>query len=813
MTKAIVITSGKGGVGKTNISVNTALELAQRNYRTCLLDADLGLANVNILMGLHPTKTLDDYISGESTLEVILLHTQFGFDILPGSSGIEEIANLGTDKVGHLISSFSQLEDYDYFLIDTSSGISKGVISFCLASNETVIVITSESTSLTDAYALLKVIASNGYKGTVKILVNRCPNVSKAKETYLRFKAVVDKHLSIDIAPAGIVLTDPNIELAVTHQEPVLSLYPGSTASQCIRAMVSNLLKSDDQDDSETNFSSFWERYFEFTHADLSLPDSPVSRSTTQSQLPPEIEESAPSHLVLQDELAPSIEEQSSPEPGPIVPFAESDGIIEPLHLASPLPLLAKAFELQRDEELSKDELLDIYSIDPALMVKAIQIHSSPEGRTANRITSIEQLTTDLGTETLFNLLLTVSMQKALFNPVESNPLFVNSHWFHSYKCAHLSQELAQLTKYPYPEEAYLAGLIHDIGRLALQVNYPEAYGELAHILHHDEALLATERTIFGRTHTEIGANSLRAWGLNSFMVDAVQYHDESRTRIETAFDLVKIVYVAHQLTQPLSADTQPEAMLEESILDLTQSQLQECVEKSEEKALKTADRFGIVLTTEEDEPSSNEDTAIFKRQALEYSLLQGVLPSPVPAQDPPHVLHSINKGFEILFGIKPVLCFMPDPDTTSLKAQDYQGRIGCESLQNICISTQSTSSLVAKAYITGEMHIAMEGDPASLHSLGDEQIIRALDSHGLVCVPMVALGITRGVIVFGIQKNEAPKMLQSQTRLEQFGAQSARNLLAAERVSETNDAIPQQPELSHDNDLRGNLIQLRSTK
>lgn len=117
MTKTIVITSGKAGVGKTNISVNTALELSRQGFRTCLLDADFGLANVDILLGLPPEKTLDDVICGDQNLEDIILHSEAGIDIIPGSSGIEEIANLTSEKISELVSAFSQLVDYDYSLI------------------------------------------------------------------------------------------------------------------------------------------------------------------------------------------------------------------------------------------------------------------------------------------------------------------------------------------------------------------------------------------------------------------------------------------------------------------------------------------------------------------------------------------------------------------------------------------------------------------------------------------------------------------------------------------------------------------------
>ena len=147
MTKTIVITSGKDGVGKKNIGLNAALEISQQNYRTCLFDADLGLASADILPGIQPENNLDSFISGEKKLDEIILHPEGGIDIIPGSSDIEKITWPGENKISDLVASFSELKHYDYFIIDTSSGISKDLIAFCLASTETVLVVTSEATS------------------------------------------------------------------------------------------------------------------------------------------------------------------------------------------------------------------------------------------------------------------------------------------------------------------------------------------------------------------------------------------------------------------------------------------------------------------------------------------------------------------------------------------------------------------------------------------------------------------------------------------------------------------------------------------
>ena len=190
MTRTITITSGKGGVGKTNLSLNLALELARLGHHTCLFDADFGTANVNILLGISPRYDIKDVISKDKVLNEIIIAEGEKIDLLPGSSGVEEMANLSSEQIDGLLSSMSAMEEYDYLLIDTAAGISKNVVSFCLASSEVVLVITHEPTSLTDAYALLKVLAANDFN--VIITGRRKENLeSLEKEIQLKTSARV----------------------------------------------------------------------------------------------------------------------------------------------------------------------------------------------------------------------------------------------------------------------------------------------------------------------------------------------------------------------------------------------------------------------------------------------------------------------------------------------------------------------------------------------------------------------------------------------------------------------------------------------
>ena len=188
MARVITIASGKGGVGKTSISLNLSLSLAGAGHRVCLFDADLGLANVNILTGLYPETGLADVIDGRRTLSDILIRDYNGIDIIPGSSGVERLADLSRNQAAELVRAFLELGDYDYFILDTSAGISAQVLSFCRASQEMVLVATPEPTSLTDAYSLLKVLSRQAPMPRVKVVINQVRAAEAARQAYAKLK-------------------------------------------------------------------------------------------------------------------------------------------------------------------------------------------------------------------------------------------------------------------------------------------------------------------------------------------------------------------------------------------------------------------------------------------------------------------------------------------------------------------------------------------------------------------------------------------------------------------------------------------------
>ena len=361
MTRTITITSGKGGVGKTNLSANLAVQLALQGRRACVFDADLGLANINILFGLYPEKTIEDVIRDKVPLEHILIKNHYGIDIIPGSSGVESIANCDPHEVERLITSLSTLPAYDFLFFDTSAGISRTVVSFCLAASETVLVITPEPTSLTDAYALLKILCANGLKTPVRVVINHCKDAQVARQTYARFRDVVKKYLPVELRPLGFMVEDPKVSFAVKQQQPFINLYPDSLAAKCIKAIATNLVQqSQDAFATAPALESFWKQFINLFSGSLAFITDQGGKKKSQPQRSEQypVQETAPAQVCPPAEkpnapVPQPATEPSKPQPAPaqaVSPISEPDHILYTVlsTLASSVATIAEEFKLLR---------------------------------------------------------------------------------------------------------------------------------------------------------------------------------------------------------------------------------------------------------------------------------------------------------------------------------------------------------------------------------------------------------------------------------------------------------------------------------
>ncbi len=258
----ISVTSGKGGVGKTNLSVNLAVELAKKGKRVVLLDADLGLANVDVLLGLTPPRNLFHLFHEDVTIQDILFPTPYGFSILPASSGLSEMLALDTGQKLELLEALDVLEEeVDYLIVDTGAGINDNVLYFNLAAQERLVVLTPEPTSLTDAYALIKVLKSTHGVEHFKVIVNMAHDKSAGKMAFSRLYQACEHFLSgVSLDLVGIIPRDTQVRQSVVQQLPFSIHAPESGVAEAVHNLATDILDWETPKGLDGNIKFFWKK-------------------------------------------------------------------------------------------------------------------------------------------------------------------------------------------------------------------------------------------------------------------------------------------------------------------------------------------------------------------------------------------------------------------------------------------------------------------------------------------------------------------------------------------------------------------------
>jgi flagellar biosynthesis protein FlhG len=244
LIKVIAVTGGKGGVGKTNVTLNTAISLAQQGKRVMVLDADLGLANVDVLLGLRVEKNLSHVLSGECTLDEVLVEGPYGIKIAPASSGSQSMTELSPTEHAGLIRAFSELQSQiDVLIVDTAAGISDMVLSFSKASQDIMMVVCDEPTSLTDAYALIKILNKEHGVFRFKIVANMVRNMREGDELFSKLSKVTDRFLDVALELVAIIPFDENVRKSVRKQKAIVDAYPTSPAAMAIRRLAKKAIE------------------------------------------------------------------------------------------------------------------------------------------------------------------------------------------------------------------------------------------------------------------------------------------------------------------------------------------------------------------------------------------------------------------------------------------------------------------------------------------------------------------------------------------------------------------------------------------
>jgi flagellar biosynthesis protein FlhG len=262
--RVISVTSGKGGVGKTNIVANLAVASSQLGKSVLVLDADLGLGNLDVLLGLAPRYSLEDVLLGQKSLSEVICDGPCGIRILPTGSGVEQLTAMTPEQKLHLLSEFDRLETpIDLFLIDTGAGISSNVLYFNSIAEDIIVILTPEPTSLTDAYAVIKVLSQNYGEKEFKVLVNMARSSSDAKEVFQKLSLVSDRFLDIAVDYLGFISLDDYVSMAVTEQRAFVDRYPSARSSRDLKTLAEKINQWPASPFPKGNIQLFWNRIFE----------------------------------------------------------------------------------------------------------------------------------------------------------------------------------------------------------------------------------------------------------------------------------------------------------------------------------------------------------------------------------------------------------------------------------------------------------------------------------------------------------------------------------------------------------------------
>ncbi|MEW6989386.1 MinD/ParA family protein [Colwelliaceae bacterium 6441] len=242
--KVIAVSGGKGGVGKTNVSLNTSIAMAQLGKRVLVLDADLGLANVDVMLGLRVKRNLSHVLSGECELDDIIIKGPAGINIIPATSGTQSMVDLTPSEHAGLIRAFSDMRtQFDVLVVDTAAGISDMVLSFTRAAQDVLLVVCDEPTSITDCYALMKLLSRDHDVFKFKVVANMVRSSKEGQQLFAKLSKVSDRFLDVALDLVGVIPFDENIRKSVRKQQAIVEAYPDSPAAKAFKSLASKIIK------------------------------------------------------------------------------------------------------------------------------------------------------------------------------------------------------------------------------------------------------------------------------------------------------------------------------------------------------------------------------------------------------------------------------------------------------------------------------------------------------------------------------------------------------------------------------------------
>ncbi|MGM0409723.1 MAG: MinD/ParA family protein [Bacillota bacterium] len=260
-TRVIAIASGKGGVGKTNLSVNLAYALSNLEKKVLIMDADIGMANIDILLGVTAPYSLKHVIEGKCSVKEAIVETNNGLNILAGISGEEVFIDMGEEKINRLFGASSHLqENYDIIIIDIGAGAHQNVLNFIQAADEALIVLTPEPTAIMDAYSLIKILSNHNFRNEVALIVNMADSNNEGSDVINRMNNVIKEYLNINLKFTGIIPYDKKIIHSVKKQKSLFELYPSSKVVESYKDIAYKLIDKEKEEDKSQNVKGFFSK-------------------------------------------------------------------------------------------------------------------------------------------------------------------------------------------------------------------------------------------------------------------------------------------------------------------------------------------------------------------------------------------------------------------------------------------------------------------------------------------------------------------------------------------------------------------------
>jgi HD-like signal output (HDOD) protein/signal transduction histidine kinase len=434
--------------------------------------------------------------------------------------------------------------------------------------------------------------------------------------------------------------------------------------------------------------------------------------------------------------------------------------------------ILLQLIDICNRQEKGIKELGRLINQDPSLSERVLRLVNSAHFSLKHKVTSIEQALLLLGMDAVKNVAISSSIYQVFHRSRRRSAFDLKLFWWHSLSCAAVARLLARKLQYPTPEEAFLSGLLHDIGKIVLWTNFEEEYERILKTAGEDAAALLQAEKELGLTHAEVGAWLIGRWDLRSLMPDALQYHHDPVERIEHAFPLVQIVYAANQLCQVRSEDLDQRFALAGRAVSLKRGELDRIVDKAEEEVKEIAGSLEIEITPpagEEERPQGGHDQVKYEELAgwvRDVSLLQSFSELFLKAKDRRALLAAASQGLQLLFDVHSIFYFHHDEAEKCLVGHGMGSENG-DLIRELVIPFQEEGSLLVRSLL--QRRIMDTFSPGVELSILDEQLVRFLDGEGMLCLPLCSETDQLGVFILGLQRSQRERLLSKRKLLTMF--------------------------------------------